>query len=104
MLGGPVFVADDPVYRGVQVPLVFWKVLVYRPAGEQLGPRAFLVTQSLKGLRAASPLDEFATFEVTLPGLAQRTTGLTFDAAVVGAAATVADPGLVAALDAGPRG
>jgi endonuclease G len=102
VLGGPVFAADDPVYRGVQVPLVFWKVLVYRPTGEQLRARAFLVTQSLKGLRAAGPLDEFATFEVTLPDLAQRT-GMTFDEAVIEAAATVADPGLVAALDAGPQ-
>jgi hypothetical protein len=54
VLAGPVLAPDDPVYREVEVPLVFWKVLVYRPTGQQLRARAFLVTQSLKGLRAAS--------------------------------------------------
>jgi len=49
-LAGPVLAADDPTYRGVQVPLVFWKVLIYRPTGQDLRARAFLVTQSLKGL------------------------------------------------------
>ena len=49
MLAGPVLAADDPVYQGVQVPLIFWKVLVYRPVGQDLRARAFVVTQSLKG-------------------------------------------------------
>jgi len=100
VLAGPVLAADDPVYRGVRVPLMFWKVLVYRPDGQQLRARAFLVTQSLKGLRVASPLDEFATYQVTMPELA-LSTGLGFDGTLTEAAA--ADPGLVGALDAGPR-
>ena len=102
LLAGPVLAATDPLYRGVQVPLVFWKVLVYRPNGQQLRARAFLVTQSLQGLRAASPLDEFTTYEVTLPDLAQRT-ALGFDDTLHTAAAAAADRGLVAALDDEPR-
>lgn len=49
----------------------------------------------------ASPLDEFATFEVTLTDLAQRS-GLNFDDTLI-AAATAADPGQVGPLDADPR-
>ena len=102
LLGGPVLAADDPAYRGVLVPLMFWKVLVYRPDGQDLRARAFLVTQSLKGLRVASPLDEFATYEVTLADLAQRT-ALSFDDILHTAAAAAVDPGSVAALTAEPR-
>lgn len=101
VLAGPVLAADDPVYRGVQVPLMFWKVLVYRPAGQDLRARAFVVTQSLKGVRVASPLDEFATYEVALTDLAQRSR-LNFDDTLIAAAAT-ADPGQVGPLDADPR-
>lgn len=102
LLGGPVLAADDPPYRGVLVPLMFWKVLVYRPDGQELRARAFLVTQSLKGLRVASPLDEFATYEVTLADLAQRTQ-LGFDETLHAAAAAAIDPGSVTALGAEPR-
>ncbi len=100
VLAGPVLAADDPTYRGVQVPLVFWKVLIYRPTGQDLRVRAFLVTQSLKGLRAADPLDEFATYQVSLPELAQRT-GLSFDDDLTHAA--VAGSGQMHVLDDGPR-
>jgi endonuclease G len=92
--------ADDPTYRGVQVPLVFWKVLIYQPAGQDLRTRAFLVTQSLKGLRAVDPLDEFATYQITLTDLAQRT-DLTFDDTLINAAAAGSEQMQV--LDDGPR-
>ena len=82
--------------------MMFWKVLVYRPDGQELRARAFLVTQSLKGLRIASPLDEFATYEVTLADLAQRTQ-LGFDQTLHTAAAAAIDPGSVTALGAEPR-
>jgi endonuclease G len=42
---GPVFVADDPVYEGVQVPKQFWKVAAWvRPDGT-MGAAAFIVSQ-----------------------------------------------------------
>lgn len=100
VLAGPVLAADDPTYRGVQVPLVFWKVLIYQPAGQDLRTRAFLVTQSLKGLRAVDPLDEFATYQITLTDLAQRT-DLTFDDTLINAAAAGSEQMQV--LDDGPR-
>jgi len=61
-----------------------------------------LVTQSLKGLRVASPLDEFATYEVTLTDLAKRT-ALSFSDTLHTAAAAAVGPGLVAALATEPR-
>ena len=98
VLAGPVLAVDDPIYRGVQVPLVFWKVLIYQPDGQDLRARAFLVTQSLKGLRAVDPLEEFATYQVSLPDLARRA-GLTFDDTLVHAAGS----GQMQVLDDGPR-
>lgn len=53
-------------------------------------------------LRAADPLEEFATYEVTLDELAART-GLGFDQAVIRAATAGTDPTRVTALEAGPR-
>lgn len=89
VFAGPVFADDDPVYRDVAIPLSFYKVLVYRvglwqdeqaPSGA-LQARAFLLTQTLSGLRTASPLDEFVTDELTLTALTERT-GLRFDPAL----------------------
>jgi len=65
VFGGPVFAADDRVYRGVQLPREYWKVLVFRENGA-LKARAFLLTQSLDRLEALE-LDEFRVFQVTLP-------------------------------------
>lgn len=76
VFAGPVLAADDPPYRDlVRVPRDHWKVVAYR-LGEQLRSRAFLLTQSLDGLRTAY-LDEFTTFELSLDDLAART-GLSF--------------------------
>lgn len=94
VFAGPVFADDDPVYRDVAIPLSYFKVLVYRdgrwqteqaPTGE-LQARAFLLTQTLSGLRTMSPLDEFVTDELTLGALTERT-GLRFDPALTATAA-----------------
>ena len=89
VFAGPVFADDDPVYRDVAIPLSFYKVLVYRDgvfqteqaANGDLRARAFLLTQTLSGLRTLSPLDEFVTEELTLTALTERT-GLRFDPAL----------------------
>lgn len=94
VFAGPVFADDDPIYRGVAVPLSYFKVLVYRdgrwqneqaPTGD-LQARAFLLTQTLSGLRTVSPLDEFVTDELILAALTDRT-GLRFDPALSAAPA-----------------
>jgi len=76
---GPVFHADDRVYRGVALPREYWKVLAYRDAGG-LRARAFLLTQDLSVLEVL-PLEEFRVFQVTLPELESRT-GLRFPEAL----------------------
>ena len=71
VFGGPVFSDDDRVYRGVQLPREYWKVLAYRESG-RLTARAFLLTQSLDQLEALD-LTEFRVFQISLAELAART-------------------------------
>ncbi|MEX5716950.1 DNA/RNA non-specific endonuclease [Geodermatophilus maliterrae] len=91
VFGGPVFAADDRVYRGVRLPREFWKVIAFREAGA-LRARAFLLTQALHQLEALD-LDEFRVFQVTLPEVEART-GLRFPD-VLRAADTLVLPELV---------
>ena len=72
VLGGPVLRETDPPYRGlVQVPREFWKVVVYRMAGE-LRFRAFILTQDLD-LGTETFLEDFKTYQVSLYMLETRT-------------------------------
>ena len=69
---------DDPPYRGVQLPVEHWKVVVYRLDG-QVRAKAFVLTQDLDDVEGAVPdfLDDFDTWLVPLELLEERT-GLTF--------------------------
>ncbi|MEV0354936.1 DNA/RNA non-specific endonuclease [Nocardia sp. NPDC050697] len=69
--GGPVFAADDRVYRGVLIPREYWKVLVFAERGA-LRARGFLLGQNLAPLEALE-LDEFRVFQVPLTALEERT-------------------------------
>lgn len=54
VFGGPVLSATDPPYRGgVLVPREFWKLIVYSLDGTPRA-RAFVVSQSLVGLRRST--------------------------------------------------
>jgi endonuclease G, mitochondrial len=75
--GGPVFNADDRVFRGVALPREFWKVITFAEAGV-VRTKAFLLTQNLDQLEALD-LDEFRVYQVTIAELEQRT-GLEFPA------------------------
>jgi endonuclease G len=78
VMGGPILSESDPSYRGeVRVPLEFWKVLVYQRDNE-IRTRAFIVTQSLDGLRARDPFAEFVTVEKTVEEIADKA-GVEFD-------------------------
>jgi endonuclease G len=72
IMGGPVFHADDRVYRGTALPREYWKLVVYREGGA-LRARAFLLTQDLVEIQALPDLDEFRVYQVTLGELEQRT-------------------------------
>ena len=34
-MGGPIFTDTDPVYRGVQLPKRFWKIIYFREVGDE---------------------------------------------------------------------
>ncbi|MBT1635277.1 DNA/RNA non-specific endonuclease [Clavibacter michiganensis] len=42
---GPVFSDDDPVYRGVRIPLMFWKIAAW-VSGDRLAATAYLLDQA----------------------------------------------------------
>lgn len=71
----PVLGDDDPPYRGIRVPLRFWKIAAWAgPDG--LEAAAFLLDQSdlvdlAGGLRAAPPLGGFRTFQVPIGEVAE---------------------------------
>src|SRR5690606_24264099 len=79
LIAGPVFRDDDRTYRGVRIPREYFKIVVYLDKGE-LQSRAFLLTQNLDQLEALD-LDEFRTYQVTVPEIEKRT-GLRFPEAV----------------------
>jgi len=80
---GPVLAADDPPYRGIRIPLRFWKVAAWS-TGEALATTGFLVDQSPlvdvdllpRELGAPPPLGPFRTFQVRVAAIAELT-GLT---------------------------
>ncbi len=80
--GGPVFQADDRVFRGVALPREYWKVIAFSSAGT-LKARAFVLTQNLNQLESLE-LDEFRVFQVRLAEVEERC-GFTFPAALTAA-------------------
>ncbi|MFD3684154.1 DNA/RNA non-specific endonuclease [Nocardiopsis sp. NPDC058631] len=70
VFGGPVFQDDDRLYRGVQIPREYWKVIVFCEQGE-LKSTAFVLTQNLNQIEALE-LDEFHVFQVMLSEIEER--------------------------------
>lgn len=75
VFGGPIFHEDDRVFRDVQIPREFFKVIAYMEDGT-LKAKAFLLTQSLDQLELLD-LKQFKVFQVTLSEVEQRG-GFTF--------------------------
>jgi len=73
----PVLVDDDPPYRGIRIPLRFWKVAAWQgPNG--LAATGFILDQSdlvdtSEGLLAAPPLGAFRTFQAPVSDIAEMT-------------------------------
>lgn len=72
VFGGPVFHADDRVYRGIALPAEYWKLLVFQDQGV-MKSRAFMLTQNLEHLRGILMLDEFRVYQITVAELEERT-------------------------------
>lgn len=77
---GPVLADDDPLYKGVRLPLAFWKIIAYDRADGTLVSAGYVLEQAkliddMLGARAAF---EPGTYRVTLAELRRRT-GLDFD-------------------------
>jgi endonuclease G, mitochondrial len=68
LFGGPVLTDNDVVHRGVLIPGAYWKVVAYVLDG-RLSARCFVLAQEVDPLRLAATLDDFATYEVSLPDL-----------------------------------
>lgn len=71
----PVLADDDPPYRGIHVPLRFWKVVAWQSA-EGLTAAGFVLDQSelvdtADGLLAVPPLGAFRTFQVPVAEIAE---------------------------------
>lgn len=75
---GPVLTEDDPLYRGVRLPLYFWKIAAFFKSQTELSVTAYLLDQ--KDLIAdAVGLERFDpnVFQVTIDEIIERT-GLNF--------------------------
>lgn len=77
---GPVMTDADPVYKGVRLPLAFFKVIAYVGADNALATAAYILEQAkliedMDGLEAAF---EPGSYRVTLAHIKERT-GLDFD-------------------------
>jgi endonuclease G len=46
VFNGPIFFDNDPVFRGVQIPLEFWKLVVWRNEKNKLKATAFKLSQA----------------------------------------------------------
>jgi endonuclease G len=72
---GPVLAEDDPLYRGVRLPVRFWKIAALAGRDGTLSVSAYLLDQQelIEGLERFDP----DTFQVTVEEIAERT-GLDF--------------------------
>jgi endonuclease G len=67
----PVLDAADPPYRGIRIPLRFWKVAAWATPPDGLNAAGFVLDQSelidvREGLTGVPPLASFRTFQVPL--------------------------------------
>jgi endonuclease G len=77
VFNGPVLAGTDPVFKGVQIPLAFWKIMVFRKPDGQLSASAYLISQ--KKLVEAMLQEAFTpqTFQVPVRKISELT-GLDF--------------------------
>lgn len=76
IFNGPVFRSTDRLHRGLRIPREFWKIVVYKRSGGNLGAAAFIFSQ--EGLIADLPLEEFRVgpyrpFQIRIRDIEKRT-------------------------------
>lgn len=77
---GPVFRSNDPVYREVQIPQDFWKVIVMVKVNGQLSATAYMLTQQQLMDDIEAPdfvFGQFRTYQVTIQKV-EDLTGISF--------------------------
>ena len=67
----PVLGVDDPPYRGIRIPLRFWKVAAWADDAGALASAGFILDQSelvdtTEGIVAVTPLGGFRTFQAPI--------------------------------------
>ena len=81
VFSGPVFAPDDDVYRGVQLPRQFWKVVVMARRDGSLSATAYLLSQAtlIEGLEAVEEFSygAYRTFQVPVTKV-EEIIGLSF--------------------------
>lgn len=80
VFAGPVLRDEDQHYQGYQLPVEYWKIILFEQ-GRRLTARAFLLTQNLDRLQILMALDELWVYQVTVTEVEERT-GLVFPAPV----------------------
>ncbi|MFJ8039742.1 DNA/RNA non-specific endonuclease [Kitasatospora sp. NPDC096147] len=91
VLSGPVLRPDDPPYRGMRIPLSFWKVTAFLTEDGELASTAYLLNQSPDLSTAPPTVDPAGAAEAVPPLGAYRT----FQT-------PVADIAVLTGLDLGP--
>lgn len=76
---GPVLDEDDPLYKGVRLPLAYWKVIAYDRTDGSLAVAAYILEQAklVEDLLRTEARFEPGPYRVTLAHLTERT-GLDF--------------------------
>ncbi|GIF76449.1 DNA/RNA non-specific endonuclease [Asanoa siamensis] len=75
---GPVFDAGDPLYRGVQIPRAYWKIVTAAPADGAVHATAYLLEQTdllddLERSASAAPFGPYRTYQTQVRHIESRT-------------------------------
>ncbi|GAB3307584.1 DNA/RNA non-specific endonuclease [Hymenobacter tenuis] len=72
---GPVLGEKDPIYKGVRLPLAFWKIIIYQKADGTLVTAGYLLEQGgmIKSMPGLEVLFEPGAFRVKINYLIERT-------------------------------
>lgn len=78
VFNGPVFSDDDTIYRDIQIPDSFWKVVVANSGNEKIRTTAYLLSQGKWLTDLEFRFGQYKTFQVPL-SLIEELTGIQFE-------------------------
>jgi endonuclease G len=75
VMGGPIFSANDPIYRGIPLPKQFWKIIYFRETGDEtITAMGYVLTQAdLLNQLEVLELPEFSVYEVPITQISELT-------------------------------